>query len=243
MNDRIQEFGSGGKFMRAFGSSGSNPGQFAYPTGLGVNNAGDIYVGDRFNLRVQEFSPSLKFIRQFGTFASGPGDVAVAPSGDVYVTDGAAILHFTGKGVYKGSFGGTGTGPGQFNSLVAGLAVGPDGKVWAGDYSGGRVEGFTAGGTYLYSVADSGKAAVVGPIGVGVTKTAIYVSDNGNERVVQMKQDGAFVRAFGDSGKGKLDNTGPLALDCKGNVYVTDLDVGRIREFGNPKESKGICKT
>jgi streptogramin lyase len=241
MNNRIEKFGPTGKFLHTFGSGGSKPGQFSSPQGLGLNHAGDIYVGDGFNKRVQEFSPKFKFIRQFGTFTDGAGDLAVAPNGDVYVADGPFIRHFTGKGAHLGDFGGTGTGPGQFNSIVAGLAVGPKGKVWAGDYSGGRVEAFTPAGVYVRSVANSGNAAVVGPLGVGVTKSAVFVSDNGNERVVQLKPNGAFVRAFGASGKGKLDNTASLALDCKGNVYVSDLDVGRIREYGNPAASKGIC--
>ena len=145
MNDRLQEFAPGGKFIKAFGSPGSKPGQFASPTGLGINHAGDIYVGDTFNKRVQEFSPTFKFIRQFGTFTSRASDLAVASSGDVYIADGPFVRHYTDKGAYVGSFGGTGSGPGKFHSLIDGLAVGPlKGQVWAGDYSGGRVESFTA---------------------------------------------------------------------------------------------------
>lgn len=243
MNDRLQEFAPGGKFIKAFGSPGSKPGQFASPTGIGINHSGDIYVGDTFNNRVQEFSPTFKFIRQFGTFASGAGDLAVASSGDVYVADGAFIRHYTGKGAYVGSFGGTGSGPGKFHSLIDGLAVGPlKGQVWAGDYSGGRVESFTASGVYLRSVANKGATAVVGPLGVGISRTGmIYVSDNGNERVLQLNPNGSLVRVFGNSGKGALDNTASLALDCKGNVFVTDLDVGRVREYGNPATPTGKC--
>jgi streptogramin lyase len=242
MNDRIQEFGSGGKFPRAFGRHGTKHGQFSDPIGLGVNKAGDIYVADSLNARVQEFGPTFKFIRQVGTFTyGGPGDLAVAPDGEVYVTDGAFIRHYSPKGVYLGSFGGTGSGPGQFTSTIGGLAVGPKGKVWASDYSGGRVEAFSASGTYVRSVADSGKAALVGAIGVGVTASALYISDNGHERDIELKPNGTYVRTFGVSGAGKLDNTAALSVDCRGNVYVSDLDVGRVREFGNPAQSRGVC--
>lgn len=241
MNNRIEEFHANGKFLKSFGSSGSKPGQFAGPQGLAINYSGDIYVADTFNHRVQEFTSKFKFIRQFGTFTSGPNDLAVAPNGTVYAADGSYIRYFTGKGSLIGSFGGTGAGTGQFHSVIAGLAVGPKGNVWAGDYSGGRVEKFTAAGAYLQSVGTRGKATVQGPLGVAVVKSAIYISDNGHERVVQLNPNGAFVKAFGMSGKGKLDNTGPLAVDCRGNIYDSDIDVGRVREYGTPATPNGIC--
>ena len=82
----------------------------------------------------------------------------------------------------------------------------------------------------------------MGPLGVGISRTGtIYVSDNGNERVLQLNPNGSLVRVFGNSGKGALDNTASLALDCKGNVFVTDLDVGRVREYGNPATPTGKC--
>jgi hypothetical protein len=241
MNDRIQEFAPTGKFIRAFGTQGSKTGQFNSPIGLGVNHAGDIYVADNVNARVQEFSSTFKFIRRFGTFSTGPGDLAVAPNGDVYVVDGATIRHYQGNGKYVGSFGGTGGGKGQFHSTIDGLAVGPKGQVWAGDYSGGRVEDFSPTGTYIRSVAYKGNTAVLGPLGVGVTSSAIFVSDNGNGRVIELYLNGTLERTFGVSGKGRLDSTASLALDCRGNVYVSDLDVGRVREYGNPATSKGMC--
>lgn len=242
MNNRLEIYRDGGKFLKSFGKEGSKAGQFNGPDGLGLNAKGDLYVADEGNHRIQEFSPSLKFVRQFGAFSNGPSDLAVAPNGDVYAADGALILHFKRSGSYIGSFGGSGTGPGEFNSTVSGLSVGPKGNVWAGDYSGGRVEKFTASGSYLLSFGTSGKGAVQGPIGVAATKSAVFVSDNGHERVVEFNPFGKFVEAFGTSGKGKLDNTGPLALDCRGNLYDSDFDVGRIREYGNPSSPNGICK-
>jgi DNA-binding beta-propeller fold protein YncE len=242
-NDRVQEFRANGSFLRLFGGSGSANGKFASPAGLGVNRAGQTYVADGGNLRVQEFSPTHTFIRAFGSFTNSPSDLAVGPGGDVYVADGGFIRHFTAAGAPIGSFGGTGSGDGQFNSTISGLGAGPNGHVFAGDYSGARVEEFTGAGTFVRSLANSGQAAVMGPIGVGVARNGhIFVSDNGHERVIELLANGSFVRAFGNSGPGKLDNPGSLSVDCAGNVYVSDIDAGRVREYGNPKAPLPPCR-
>ncbi len=245
MNDRVQEFSPTGKFVRAFGHQGTKPGKFRGPNGLGVNKAGDIYVADTGNNRVQEFSPTRAFIRAFGQgkFANGPTDLAIAPDGDVYVADGPFIRQFTGTGHYVTSFGGAGSGPGQFDSVIAGLAVGPHGHVYAGDYSGARVEEFTKAGVYVRSLANAGKAKVEGPIGVAVTaSTHIFISDNGHVRAIELNPDGTLDRVFGKTGKGALDSPGPAAVDCAGNAYVLDIDVGRVREYGNPRAALPPCK-
>jgi tripartite motif-containing protein 71 len=244
MNNRVQEFFPSGRFRRAFGRQGSRHGQFRGPYGLGVNRAGDIYVADEFNNRVQEFSPARAFIRAFGhsRFVDGPTDLAVAPDGDVYVADGPFIRHFTGVGRFVGSFGGTGSGPGQFGSIVAGLATGPRGHVYAGDFSGGRVEEFTGAGIFVRSLANHGMAMVQGPTGVAINRGRdIFISDNGHVRAIELRPDGSLLRVFGTTGKGKLDNPGPMAVDCAGHVYVLDTDVGRVREYGNPSAPRPPC--
>ena len=244
MNNRVEEFSPSGKFLRAFGRTGAKHGQFRSPRGLAVNKAGDIYVADDFNNRIQEFSPKRAFIRAFGKnkFVSGPTDLAIAQDGNVYVADGATIREFTATGHYVGSFGGSGSGPGQFNSTIAGLAIGPHGHVYAGDYSGARVEEFTRAGVFVRSLANHGKAKVEGPIGVAVTASMhIFVSDNGHVRAIELNPNGSLQRVFGITGKGKLDNPGPMTSDCAGNVYVLDTDVGRVREYGNPRAPLPPC--
>src|ERR1019366_4816850 len=116
MNSRIEVFKPTGQFLRTVGRQGSKPGQFADPFGIGVSQKGNVYVAGSGNGQVEEFSPTWKYIRSFGTFVSNPGPLAVAPNGDVYVTDGNHILHFTPKGAEYPSFGGPGTGNGQFSS-------------------------------------------------------------------------------------------------------------------------------
>jgi DNA-binding beta-propeller fold protein YncE len=242
MNNRIQEFKPSGKFVRAFGSQGSNPGQFNGPMGLGLGPKGEIYVADSSNGRVEEFSSSREYVRSFGTFTNSPNALAVAPNGDVFVADGPFIRHFTGTGAALSSFGGSGVGKGRFNTTIGGLAVSPSGYLFATDYSGGRVEEFTANGKYMRSLANSGKAAVLGGIGIAVSRTSIFVSDNGHQRAIQLHLDGSFLRAFATKNPGKLVYPGPAGTDCAGLAYIADLDVGRVREYGRASASHPGCR-
>jgi hypothetical protein len=64
-----------------------------------------------------------------------PTDVAVAPSGEIYVCDGhgnAHVLCFSADGRHRRSWGGIGTGPGQF-STPRGIWVTDDGHILVAD--------------------------------------------------------------------------------------------------------------
>jgi DNA-binding beta-propeller fold protein YncE len=56
-NDRIQKFDAAGTFLSAWGSSGSNDGEFVDPYSVAVAASGDIFVTDAGNQRVQKFTP------------------------------------------------------------------------------------------------------------------------------------------------------------------------------------------
>lgn len=80
-----------------------------------------------------------------------PTNVAVAPSGDLYVSDGygnARVHRFSATGEFIQSWGEPGNGPGQFN-LVHGVAVAADGRVFIADRENDRVQIFSPEGDYL----------------------------------------------------------------------------------------------
>src|SRR5207247_645417 len=56
-NSRFEQFSSTGAFIRSFGSSGIEAGQFSNPNDISLNAAsGKVYVTDTGNSRVQIFS-------------------------------------------------------------------------------------------------------------------------------------------------------------------------------------------
>ncbi|KAF4683316.1 hypothetical protein FOZ60_009357 [Perkinsus olseni] len=109
-NDRVQIFDRDGKFFAllwhlrvlsprgrflfAFGSKGSEPGQFLYPEGIGTTLDGSsVVVSDKDNGRIQIFTQRGVFIRQITTASercgplSGPLGVAADAQGRLYCCD------------------------------------------------------------------------------------------------------------------------------------------------------------
>ena len=80
-----------------------------------------------------------------------PTSIALAPSGEIYVTDGygnSRVHKFSPGGALLLSWGEPGSGPGQFR-LPHGIAVDRQGRVYAGDRMNSRIQVFTPTGEFL----------------------------------------------------------------------------------------------
>jgi peptidylamidoglycolate lyase len=60
-NSRVVKFSSTGKYIKAWGTYGSNPGQFIIPHAIAIDQSNTIYVADRQNNRVQLLTPQAAF--------------------------------------------------------------------------------------------------------------------------------------------------------------------------------------
>jgi DNA-binding beta-propeller fold protein YncE len=80
-----------------------------------------------------------------------PTDVAFAPNGDIFVTDGYGnprVVKYTHQGKYLLQFGERGNGPGQFQ-LPHNVAIDAQGKVYITDRDNARIEIFDTNGKFL----------------------------------------------------------------------------------------------
>ncbi|MDP9282231.1 MAG: peptidyl-alpha-hydroxyglycine alpha-amidating lyase family protein, partial [Chloroflexota bacterium] len=85
-----------------------------------------------------------------------PTNLAVAPNGDLYVSDGygnARVHHFSPSGELRRSWGEPGSGPGQF-MVPHGVAVHPDGRVFVCDRENDRIQIFSPDGEFLEQWTD-----------------------------------------------------------------------------------------
>lgn len=64
-NERVQVFALDGTFLRAFGGTGSEAGQFIEPVGIVIDAAGRVYVADSGNARISIFSATGAPIEQW----------------------------------------------------------------------------------------------------------------------------------------------------------------------------------
>jgi PKD repeat protein len=72
-NNRVQKFNPDGTFVTAWGSLGSENGQFNGPYYIAIDKYGAVYVTDSNNHRVQKFDPNGGFIGAWGSQGSGDG--------------------------------------------------------------------------------------------------------------------------------------------------------------------------
>jgi DNA-binding beta-propeller fold protein YncE len=82
-NNRVQELGPDGRFIRRWGAHGGDgtgglgPGEFNLPYNIAIAADGHLFVSDVLNNRVQEFSPTGRFLAVYGRNISGAGPRAV----------------------------------------------------------------------------------------------------------------------------------------------------------------------
>ena len=151
-NTRVMKFARDGRFLFQWGTKGSGPGQFDLPHGVTLDSLGRVYVSDRSNARVQIFDERGRYLSEWKSVALGrPYAVALGSNGIAFVADGgdqppappdrSAMVVVRLDGTAIATVGRYGNYDGQF-AMAHSVAVGPDGAVYVGDITGGRVQKF-----------------------------------------------------------------------------------------------------
>ncbi len=153
--DPIIVFDGQGRFLRSWGK-----GMFGNPHGMRIDPEGNLWVTDNGDHQVMKFTPEGRRLlvlgkkKQPGTDAetfNRPTDIAFAPSGDVYVSDGygnSRVVKFSHDGKYLLDWGKRGTRPGEFNTPHS-VAVDSKGKVYVSDRENNRIQIFDPNGKFL----------------------------------------------------------------------------------------------
>jgi len=196
-NHRIQKFGPDRTFLTAWGSEGTEPGQFISPIDLVVDDQGRVYVVDSF--RNTEVGAD-----------AGTGAVQI----------------FDGDGRFLAEWGERGTEPGQMSSPF-GIGLDPDGTLLIAEFGGNRVQRFTPEGDLLdgWGTYGSADGEFIWAMDAAVdTAGRVFVTDYSNHRVQVFDRDGQFLAAWGkyESNAGQFGSALGVAVGDDGTVYVTD---------------------
>jgi tripartite motif-containing protein 71 len=242
-NHRIQRFGATGTFLSAWGTQGSEAGEFKNPNGIAVTPDGLVLVADSGNHRIQQFSAEGLLIRTWGSEGRAmgqfrhPSHVAVASDGTVYVVDRSnhRIQRFSAEGLFLTTWGSEGHEEGQFSS-PAGIAVATDGTLYVADFYNNRIQQFSAGGVFLRAWGREGSeyGQFDNPSGIAVAPDGtVYVVDFQNNRIQRFSPTGVFMQAWGNQGKhnGQFNQPGGIAAAPDGTVYIADIWNHRIQQF------------
>jgi DNA-binding beta-propeller fold protein YncE len=176
--DRVFLFARGPQPVLIFDRDGTllsswGEGVFARPHGIFIGPDDTVYCTDDFDHTVRIFTADGQLRLALGTSgrpsdtgatsidyrtirrAAGPfnypTNVALAPTGDLYIADGygnARVHHFSSDGRLLRSWGEPGSGPGQFH-VPHGIAVDTDGTVYIADRENSRIQRFTATGAFI----------------------------------------------------------------------------------------------
>jgi tripartite motif-containing protein 71 len=240
-NDRIQRFGP----------NGENPvvivpkGDVLRPQGLAVHGS-RLIVADNWRHQLAVFDTGGRLIRRVGDGEGAkpnqffhPYDVAIDPSGRVYVADNSnhRIVRYGPAPSYKyrARWGAFGRGDGKLQ-YPRGLAVDPQGRTFVADPGGNRIGVFDLGGKWLRGFGESGRAAgqFIEPLGVAADASGLRaVTDSVNGRVQLLEPDGRVAAMFGAPAPGPtlLPRPVAVAFDAKGRVYVLDSRRSRVIVF------------
>ena len=196
---------------------------------IGPNDG--VYLADRDSHQVLKYTTAGELVMTLGTRYRAalqapfnhPSDIAVAPSGEIFISDGygnSCVHRFTAEGEYIASFGTPGSSAGQFR-VPHSIRVALDGRVYVCDRENNRVQVFTADGEFLDQWTD-----FKGPMGIHIdANQVVYVTDQ-VPRLSVLSLDGVLLA------RGRTFEYGHnVYSDSRGDLYAVDVANQRVQKF------------
>jgi streptogramin lyase len=210
-------FTTDGKLVKSWGDDGL----FVEAHSAQFDRDGFIWATDPNGHVVHKFSPDGKLIMTLGkkdvagdnashdTF-NRPNAVAIAPNGDVFVSDGyvnSRVVQFSKDGKFIKIIGGVkGNGPGQLQ-LPHGVAIDSKGRLLVSDSDNKRIAIFDKDGKFIESWAAPCRGNIV-----ITSDDTVYVSDV-NAGAVTILRDGKIIDAIHVEGRPHGMAVDPATLD------------------------------
>ena len=229
------EFGADGKYIQSFGDK-----IFTRSHGLRIDRQGNLWATDVGGHIVVKMTRDGKTLLTIGTKgeagdwneATGshklnqPNDIAIAENGDIFVAQGHTpgsmgdprVLKFDKDGKFIKSWGGKGSGPGQFQ-VAHGVAIDPKGLLWVADRENQRIQVFDQNGTFVRETKYKGL-----PCSFDIGRQFVYMVNGFAGQVLRLDLNGKVLAAMGKPGKGpgEFGEAHMIAVNAKDEIYVAD---------------------
>lgn len=208
-----------GVFVKAFGDDGL----FQTAHSVTIDAQGALWATDSAAHVVHKFSPEGRLLMTLGRKGEAgdnssrdrfnqPNHVAIAPNGDIYVSDGygnARVVQFASDGRFVRIIGGVkGSQPGQLQ-LPHGVALDSRGRILINDSDNQRVSVFDRNGSFVESWPFPSR----GGIAVAADDT-VYISDV-NAGIVNIVKDGKRIDSVA------VERAHGMGIDTDGSIYVS----------------------
>jgi DNA-binding beta-propeller fold protein YncE len=234
----IMIFDRDGTFISSWGD-----GVFAFPHAIRIDQDDNLWTVDRDHGQAMLFTKSGELLRSIGTrgYRSSTGlgpddvgsqaykkvthgggpfnlpcDIALTPSGEMFVADGygnARVHKFAADGTHLLSWGKPGTGTGEFR-LPHGIWIDRQGRVLVADRENDRVQIFDQAGAYLQTIP----IELVGPAFFYVDDYDIaYIPEHNAGLITVMTLEGQRLARWGDPG---FRSCHGIWGDSHGDIYV-----------------------
>ena len=252
----VQVYDRQGKLVRTWGEGLIDRAHY-----LKIDRDGMVWLSDVGKHVVVQLTPLGKLLKTLGTPGQAgcdrthldqPTDVAVAPTGDAFVTDGYGnnrVVHFDSSGKYVKEWGKLGTGPGEF-SLPHAIVIDSRGRLYVADRNNARVQVFDQTGRFLGQWQN-----LLVPWGLWITdRDEIWACGSSpmtwqesegllgcppkDQVFMKLDTSGRLLQVWtvpkGEDGKekpGELNWLHGIALDRQGNIYACDIKGHRAQKF------------
>ncbi|HTF37029.1 MAG TPA: NHL repeat-containing protein [Blastocatellia bacterium] len=245
-----------------FADGDAQQARFNTPSGIAIDNGGNIIIADTSNNRIRKLSSDgtkVSTIAGSGVAGfkdgsageaqfDGPIGIAVDKHGNVFVADAYndSIRKITEDGAVT-TFAGTGLpgfndgqAPGSAFDTPCGVAVDEDGNVFVADTGNHAVRKITAQGEVTTIAGGTGAGSQGGevrlnrPVGIGVTHDGfLFISDEGSGKIVRIAPDGEG-RTYAGSVAGFVDSVGGYArLNGPSSIAIDQQGVLYVADSQN----------
>ena len=205
-----------------------------YPTSVGVDGTGDIWVASYSNA-ASEFSPLGAPLFAQGITGSGLGysfGLAVDTNNNAWITNwpspwaaGNTLSVFNSSGASVAGSSGYSTGAYTYPN---GVAIDTDGSAWVADWGDSELTHLSSSGQEL-SGSPYSSSQLIDPVVAAIDAGHnVWVSNEGGTTVTRVTRDGSQFTSY-DCCNGPEG----LAIDQSGNVWVPNFDGDSISEISS----------